>query len=563
MVWFWPKCGPTVPVGHDAAKAPPCSRTKNRSAKRRPLRRPLQLESLESRNFLAASLSVPQLSSRPQADATLYLDFNGHVEQRWGSHTNVTTPAYDTDGNKSSFSTAELAAIREIWARVAEDYAPFNINVTTVAPPAIADRVAARVAIGGSYSDWYGSSAGGVSYVGGFAGPSSNVAYVFSSTLGSGNPRFVAEAASHEAGHLFGLEHKATWNGSRLVAEYSSGTDALAPIMGVGYYADRTTWTAGATADGPAVKQDDLAVLASSVNGFGYAPDDHGNTLATASPFSVSDSSVGQSGQIGVSGDRDLFKFTTGGGQLSFRLDVATYGPNLDAIIELQNSTGQMVTYANPSSSFGASLTATVGAGTYYLVVRSTGGYGNLGRYSLDGTVPRPTTTTTPPPTSTPTTLPPTLPYTPPPTSSTPTSTPTTTPRISDNGAASFTSTGIWRRLSGIGYASDTQSAAANSSATSTWTFSGLAPGKYRLSATWQASALNATDAPFVVSNSGRLLGTARVNQQRSASSFTSGGSSWQNLGTFTISGNSLTIRLNSSTSGRVIADALRLERVA
>src|SRR6185295_4825662 len=107
----------------------------------------------------------------------------------------------------------------------------FNINVTTVAPPMIADRVAARIAIGGSYSDWYRSSAGGVSYVGGFTGGASNVAFVFADTLGSGNPRYVAEAASHEAGHLFGLKHQATWNGGQLAAEYNAGPAAAAPIM--------------------------------------------------------------------------------------------------------------------------------------------------------------------------------------------------------------------------------------------------------------------------------------------------------------------------------------------
>src|SRR5262245_23382719 len=30
-------------------------------------------------------MSVPQLSSRPGADQTLYLDFNGHFERTWSS----------------------------------------------------------------------------------------------------------------------------------------------------------------------------------------------------------------------------------------------------------------------------------------------------------------------------------------------------------------------------------------------------------------------------------------------------------------------------------------------
>jgi hypothetical protein len=89
-----------------------------------------------------------------------------------------------------------------------------------------------------------------------------------------------------------------------------------------------------------------------------------------------------------------------------------------------------------------------------------------------------------------------------------------------------------------------------------------LAPGQYRISATWSGSALNATEAPFSILSGGKLLATTKVNQQRAASTFTSGGVGWQNLGTVTITGNSLTVRLNSSMTGRVIADAIRIERV-
>src|SRR5262245_38790122 len=105
-------------------------------------RRALIVEPLESRLLLATASSptVPALFSRPGAPATLYLDFDGNVEKQWGTRVNVVTPPYDTDGNNAAFSAAEIAAIDEIWSRVAEDYAPFNINVTTVPPPVIADR---------------------------------------------------------------------------------------------------------------------------------------------------------------------------------------------------------------------------------------------------------------------------------------------------------------------------------------------------------------------------------------------------------------------------------------
>jgi len=53
-----------------------------------------------------------------------------------------------------------------------------------------------------------------------------------------------------------------------------------------------------------------------------------------------------------------------------------------------------------------------------------------------------------------------------------------------------------------------------------------------------------------------------RVNQERAASTFTASSTQWQNLGTFSVTGNSLTVRVTSDAEGRVIADAVRLERV-
>src|SRR5262249_5212739 len=152
------------------------------------------------------------------------------------------------------------------------------------------------------------------------------------------------------------------------------------------------------------------------------------------------------SGVIGQNGDRDVFKFTTKGGAATFSLDVAQFGPNLDSVLELQNSAGTPLIVSNPSNSFGASLTTNLAAGTYYLVVHSSGGYGNLGRYTVHGNVTEATSTpitlpqpSTPPPATT-TTQP--VQNTPPP----PTA---TTSSIANDGAIAFTSSGSWNKLSG------------------------------------------------------------------------------------------------------------------
>jgi hypothetical protein len=343
---------------------------------------------------LAESLtSLPLLTSRPGATAKLFLDFDGHVQASWGSWSNITTPAYDRDGNPSTFSESELSSINEIWRRVAEDYAPFNVDVTTIAPGSLTNRVVAHIAIGGSSYDWYARSAGGVAYVGGFYNSAPNVGYVFDDNLGNGNPKYVAEAASHEAGHLFGLQHQAKWSGTTLVESYNSGGNGWAPIMGVGYYQERSTWHNGTTSFGSTSFQDDLAILAGSNNAFGYVPDDFGNARASSAPLVASGGSFQVGGLIGRYDDVDVFSFTTLGGSISVQLAVNSVGPNLDAVLEVWDAVG-IVASAAPTNSLGASLTASLGAGTYYVVARSMGDYGNMGQYSLTGTLP--TTQTAP-----------------------------------------------------------------------------------------------------------------------------------------------------------------------
>lgn len=332
--------------------------------------------------------SLPQLSSNPGATAKLYLDFNGNTEASWGSWSNVITPVYDQDGDRTTFSDAELASIQEIWARVSEDYAPFNIDVTTIDPGNNTDKVTARIAIGGNYSDWYGSSAGGVAYIGGFAGYAPNTGFVFEDALGNGNARYVAEAASHEAGHLFGLEHQATWNGTQLVAGYSQGTADWAPIMGVGYYSQRTTWHNGATSSAWDDYQDDMSLISHTWNGFGYKADDYGSTQATASALAATSGNVSMAGLVGTNTDEDWFTFTTSGGDLNLSLNVAQVGANLDSVLELRDASGTVLVTANPTNTFNASISTTLASGTYFVVVHSSGGYGNVGRYTLAGTAP-------------------------------------------------------------------------------------------------------------------------------------------------------------------------------
>lgn len=50
--------------------------------------------------------SLPILNSLAGAAVSLYLNFVGRFDAFWGTYTNVTTPAFDQDGDASSFSSA-------------------------------------------------------------------------------------------------------------------------------------------------------------------------------------------------------------------------------------------------------------------------------------------------------------------------------------------------------------------------------------------------------------------------------------------------------------------------
>lgn len=129
---------------------------------------------------------------------------------------------------------------------------------------------------------------------------------------------------------------------------------------------------------------------------------------------------------------------------------------------------------------------------------------------------------------------------------------------IMDNGDAGFAAPGF-TPFGGQGYQNDVHYSAANAGRTATWSFTGLAAGIYRVSATWYAYSNRATNAPYTI-NGGPVIA---VNQRVPPAGFTSGGATWQDLANVTISGTTLTVALTDvGANGYVIADAIRVERL-
>lgn len=338
----------------------------------------------------SAEAAPPALHSRPSATQKIFLNFGGCAAAPWGGYSSAYSPAYDFDGDLNSFSASENAAIIEIWQRVSEDYAPFNLDVTTESPGTFNNGQAVEVCVGGSYSLWYGSSAGGVAYVGAFYNLSPNRAWVFEDNLGNGNAKYVAEAVSHEAGHTLGLQHHST-NDGVCTNQYDSGSGSgetgWAPLMGVGYYQNRTTWSNGPTPAGCGALQADVEIITSAYTGITFRADDYGNTVGSASPLTVAGTTVTKSGVIEQLSDADVFSFATGAGTITLEAYNFEPGPNLDISLRLLDVNQNVIASTSPSSTLDASLSTTVAAGTYYLEVKSTGYYGSLGQYTVSGTV--------------------------------------------------------------------------------------------------------------------------------------------------------------------------------
>jgi hypothetical protein len=360
------------------------------------------------KNVRDQEMGLPLLDSKPDAPATLYLDFTGNFESDWWNyddngnrvhHLNITTPVFDTDGNPASFSADEKALIKEIWSRVAEDYAPFNINVNTDYYGSFNNGQALKVAIGGDNTDWLHQDASGISVIGSFTSSDPNVVFVFNLVAWANagvtdsegrpldGPAAMATTISHEAGHAFGLRHHSLYNvNGDMIDEYDPGTLGWTPIMGNNKAGDRTTWDAGPTDQGPNTFQDDLAIIGGPANGFGFRADDHGNTMATATPLTPSIIALPRLTGKGIindwRSDVDFFKFTTQGGSFQVEVDAARFGPNLIPVAELWSDHG-FVARADAGGFTQSIIHANVPAGTYYVLVKGFGDYGDEGQYTV------------------------------------------------------------------------------------------------------------------------------------------------------------------------------------
>jgi len=365
------------------------------------------------------------LHSRPGSANVVYIDFDGATitGTAWnGNYAQLDALAYNVEGDRNTFSDLERARIVDIWHRVAEDLAPYDIDVTTERPAVFTPTtgtilVTHSIDANGRAINCTGC--GGVAYVNVFGRSNYHTYYspalVFYDKLGSGGETYVAEASAHEFGHNLGLSHDGTTAGTTYYGGHGSGLVSWAPIMGNSYNNNVTQWSKGEypNANQP---QDDLAVIAAKL---GYIADDHGDTPASATALAVDlngavlasnpeldpyNTLPENKGVIDSADDVDVFSFVAGAGTVSLTINpswdafyrtTSRRGANLDVEAELLNQAGATIAYNEPVNDTRAVITTTVGAGTYYLHISGVGNagtpysdYDSLGRYYINGSIP-------------------------------------------------------------------------------------------------------------------------------------------------------------------------------
>jgi len=354
------------------------------------------------------------LHSRPTATRKIYLDFTGHTTTgtQWNlppplgfGKTTFTTPPFSLDADTTKFSAAEHAAIQYIWRSIAEDFAQFNVDVTTEDPGLDGLRRAStgdvnygmRVVFG---PDQNATASGGTGYIGSFSGirtaaESDVPCFVYAGT-GAGS-KFMAEAGAHEAGHTVGLFHDGVSAvGTTPKVEYfpghGTGATSWAPIMGNSYSKDVTQWSKGEYTNANNT-QDDVTVIGTYLNPIA---DDHPGTMATATV--VTGTTITGGGLINNANDVDMFKINAGRGKLVITPKGVLVSPNLRLQVKVLKSDGTVLGTYDATGTKGKMapdpITYTVTEdGTYFIqldgIASGTGvtdgysDYGSVGIYGL------------------------------------------------------------------------------------------------------------------------------------------------------------------------------------
>lgn len=380
---------------------------------------PTSGRSLEPALSPPPGVNVFALASRPQSDRTVYLDFTGGAlvaESGWINNGQpkdaLPYPAYSIDADPA-FSSEEQARIYAAWDAVAEDFALFDVNVTTQRPPMSdlvrADGNDARFGVHALISPM-GTPAHqricegwctGMGFVNGItykiAATTTREAlpepvWVFANSGFSGSG--IGDAVSHEVGHTLGLKHDGYDD-----ADYFGGTYFWAPIMGSNDGSAVVTQWSNGTYPHANNFEDDLFIIG---RWFTALPDDLPGLEA---PTQVQGSATGV-----INSNEDADAFTVNAPhKTTITVTPTAATPNVDLTMTVYASDGRRLEHLDfqPATDLGkrghlsAAWTGKAPTGqSVTVVVQGTGlstnagsytDYGSIGRYRLDA-VEAPTT---------------------------------------------------------------------------------------------------------------------------------------------------------------------------
>jgi len=346
---------------------------------------------------------VRNLQSRPDALYTIYIDNWGGVvegtvwDQRYNNGVPINYTPYSYDDDTTAFSTLDISYIWLAWAEMSEDYADFDVNITTSTsvyentPVANRSRVIATTTCA-----WFANcGAGGVAIVGGF---DKNSDYRSTAWTFNAPPGAVGMTHSHEAGHMMGLNHDGVGN-----QEYYGGHGDWGPIMGAPFGQEYVQWSRGEY-PGATNTEDDLSILTQIL---GQRADDVGDSPSSANSLEATTGTNYTITQDGIAPDVDVFAFTLNAPQeiaieVSSILAVGNESRAANAAfnVSLEDSDGTVVSSITSSdrsplrpdtNTF--SYIDTLDPDTYYLTIDAVspnldwtngfGEYGNGGEYNL------------------------------------------------------------------------------------------------------------------------------------------------------------------------------------